>query len=78
MSSSASCLCRKVTFEVSGEPQASALCYCTHCQRSSGSAFSHNLVFPASAVKVTSDTKPTVYIGLSFLNLSLFSSRISF
>jgi hypothetical protein len=38
------CLCGAVTYELSGDLLATALCHCDHCQRQSGGAFSVNLV----------------------------------
>ncbi|CAM2154601.1 CENP-V/GFA domain-containing protein [Pararobbsia alpina] len=37
------CLCRAVRYVLKSEPQATAVCHCTHCQRQSGSLFSFNL-----------------------------------
>jgi hypothetical protein len=38
------CLCGAVRYVLKGEPQAVAICHCTHCQRQSGSVFSCNVV----------------------------------
>ena len=38
------CLCGSVTFELAGDPLATAVCHCEHCQRQSGSAFSVNII----------------------------------
>ena len=38
------CLCGAVRYVLKGEPRATAICHCTHCQRQSGSLFSFNLV----------------------------------
>ncbi|CAD6531175.1 GFA family protein [Paraburkholderia sabiae] len=37
------CLCGAVRYVLKGEPQAVAVCHCTHCQKQSGSLFSFNL-----------------------------------
>ncbi|MBP0632901.1 GFA family protein [Cupriavidus sp. AcVe19-1a] len=37
------CLCGAVRYIIKGEPQATAVCHCRHCQRQSGSLFSFNL-----------------------------------
>jgi hypothetical protein len=37
------CLCGAVRYVLKGEPQAAAICHCTHCQKQSGSLFSFNL-----------------------------------
>ena len=49
------CLCGLVTYEVTGDPIATAICHCDHCQRQSGSAFSLNLVVHESQLSVTGD-----------------------
>ena len=38
------CLCGAVSYELSGDPIATAVCHCDHCQRQSGGAFSVNLI----------------------------------
>ena len=38
------CLCGQVTYKLEGDPAATAVCQCTHCQRQSGAAFSVNLL----------------------------------
>jgi hypothetical protein len=47
------CLCGQVTYEVSGELIATAVCHCEHCQRQSGSAFSVNLVVHESQLDLS-------------------------
>jgi hypothetical protein len=37
------CLCGAVRYVLKSEPQAIAVCHCTHCQKQSGSVFSFNL-----------------------------------
>lgn len=48
------CMCGAVRYECSAE-QASfaAICYCTDCQRESGSAFTANMVVPTASFKLT-------------------------
>lgn len=53
------CLCGSVRYESPEEPQMVAVCHCTHCQKSSGSAFSVNLGMAADSVKFTGT--PAVY-----------------
>lgn len=54
------CLCGGVRYEFNAEPAMTAVCHCTHCQKTSGSAFSVVLGVPADAVAVTkSDTLAT-------------------
>ena len=38
------CLCGAVTYALDGDPIATAVCHCSHCQRQSGSAFSVNVI----------------------------------
>jgi hypothetical protein len=46
------CLCGEVTYELSGDLVATAVCHCDHCQRQSGGAFSVNLVAHESQLTV--------------------------
>lgn len=46
------CLCGEVTYSLSGDPIAIAVCHCEHCQRQGGSAFSVNLVAHQSQLTV--------------------------
>ena len=46
------CLCGAVTYELSGDPIATAVCHCEHCQRQSGGPFSVNLVIHESQLAV--------------------------
>jgi hypothetical protein len=47
---SGGCLCGAVRYESSAEPMGTSICHCTHCQKVSGSAFSVNVIVPASSV----------------------------
>ncbi len=47
------CLCGKVTYELSGDLIATAVCHCSHCQRQGGSAFSVNLIAHESQLAVS-------------------------
>jgi hypothetical protein len=49
------CLCGSVTYQSNAEPTFTAVCHCTHCQRSGG-AFSVNLGMPAESVQVSGAT----------------------
>ena len=49
------CLCGRVTYELTGDPIATAVCHCDHCQRQGGSAFSVNLVAHESQLAVTGE-----------------------
>jgi hypothetical protein len=44
-----------VTFQFSGDPIATAVCHCSHCQRQSGGAFSVNLIAHESQLAVTGE-----------------------
>lgn len=48
-----SCLCGKVTFEVTGAPLKFVYCHCRSCQKSSGSIHVANLAFPEGSVRWT-------------------------
>ncbi len=41
---SGSCLCGGLRYVFRGEPKAVVICHCTHCQKTSGSAFSVNVL----------------------------------
>jgi hypothetical protein len=49
------CLCGRISFEFSGDPIATAVCHCSHCQRQSGAAFSVNLIAHESQLTVSGD-----------------------
>lgn len=51
------CLCGAVTFELSGDLIATAICHCDHCQRQSGGAFSVNLVAHESQLTLHGELK---------------------
>lgn len=55
MSRTGRCLCGAITYNVDGDPIATAVCHCEHCQRQSGSAFSVNLMVHETQVSVTGD-----------------------
>jgi len=55
MSKTGRCLCGQVTYEFSGDPIATAVCHCSHCQRQGGSAFSINLVGHESQLSFTGE-----------------------
>ncbi|KAK3169582.1 hypothetical protein OEA41_008966 [Lepraria neglecta] len=48
-----SCMCGEVVYEYTGEPQATALCHCTDCQKWSGGAYTSNVVVPRKDFHVT-------------------------
>jgi hypothetical protein len=47
------CLCGAIRYRIVGAPFAVSICHCTHCQRSSGSAFSVNVIFPPNVMTMT-------------------------
>lgn len=51
------CLCGDISYEFSGDPIATVVCHCEHCQRQSGGAFSLNLIAMADQLAVTGDIK---------------------
>ncbi|HEX7353893.1 MAG TPA: GFA family protein [Mycobacteriales bacterium] len=51
------CLCGEVSYELAGDPIATAICHCEHCQRQSGGAFSVNLIANEGQLTVTGDLK---------------------
>ncbi len=57
MSRTGRCLCGEVSYELSGEPIATAVCHCDHCQRQSGAAFSVNIVAHESQLSVSGTMK---------------------
>lgn len=51
------CLCGAVRYAFEGDPVASMVCHCTHCQKQSGSAFSTIIGVPEQALAVTGETR---------------------
>lgn len=49
------CLCGAITYELTGDVLATAVCHCDHCQRQSGGAFSVNLVAHKSQLAVAGE-----------------------
>ena len=49
------CLCGNISSVLDGEPLATAVCHCSHCQRQGGSAFSVNLIAMNSQMTVSGD-----------------------
>ncbi|KAH8812704.1 Mss4-like protein [Xylogone sp. PMI_703] len=50
------CPSNPVTYTITSPPQSLNVCYCTECQRQSGSAFALTLVVPSSGLVVSSDS----------------------
>ncbi len=55
MTRTGACLCGQVTYEIEGDPLATAVCHCAHCQRQSGGAFSVNVVVRESQLRVSGE-----------------------
>jgi hypothetical protein len=58
------CQCGGVRYEVTGDPIAAAMCFCTDCQAQSGSAFGMSLIVPKESFRLVkgatkSFTRPT-------------------
>ncbi len=49
---SGSCLCGQVHVRLTAEPLMVAVCHCSHCQKTAGSAFSTVLLLPEGAVMI--------------------------
>jgi len=47
-----SCQCGKVTLSISSPPLVTYACFCTSCQKRTGSAFSMGLIVPTDALQV--------------------------
>lgn len=70
------CLCGNISYELTGDLLATAVCHCDHCQRQSGGAFSVNLVVHESQLTVTGelniygdpgdDTSGTIHVERRF------------
>jgi hypothetical protein len=50
------CLCGQVRYEAEGEPLYAGLCYCSDCQKASGSGFIPFMGFASSAVRFSGRT----------------------
>lgn len=51
------CLCGAVRFVIRGEPEATVVCHCTHCQKQSGSAFSVNVLVRDGDIDLSGETR---------------------
>lgn len=51
------CLCGQLRYEAQGEPAWTGLCYCADCRRASGSGFIPFMGYPASAVRISGETR---------------------
>jgi hypothetical protein len=55
MTMTGQCLCGQVSYELTGDLIATAVCHCRHCQRQSGGAFSVNLIAHESQLAVNGE-----------------------
>ena len=55
MTQTGRCLCGKISYELTGDVIATAVCHCDHCQRQSGGAFSVNLIAMENQLAVSGD-----------------------
>ena len=51
------CLCGQVRYEAQGEPDFAGYCFCADCRKASGSGFVPFMGFPASALRITGETR---------------------
>jgi hypothetical protein len=51
------CLCGALRYEAEGEPRFMGHCYCADCRKASGSGFIPFMGFPASAVRLTGESR---------------------
>lgn len=51
------CLCGEISYELEGDPIATVVCHCAHCQRQSGGAFSLNLIAGRDQLNVSGPIK---------------------
>jgi hypothetical protein len=57
------CLCGLVRYKLKSEPEAIAVCHCTHCQKQSGSVFSFNLFINEEDYEQQGQTQVYLDIG---------------
>ena len=53
MTTTGGCLCGNIRYTLKAEPALTVVCHCTHCQKTSGSAFSTNLVIQRADIEFT-------------------------
>ncbi|RKK06670.1 hypothetical protein BFJ68_g17531 [Fusarium oxysporum] len=52
MALTGSCMCGEVTYQSTSQPEVTALCHCTDCQKWTGGAFTANAVVPEESFSV--------------------------
>jgi hypothetical protein len=55
------CHCGYITYAAEADPEATAICHCTDCQRLSGSAFRAVVRVPGDTFRILSG-EPTIYV----------------
>jgi hypothetical protein len=55
MTQTGRCQCGQITYDLTGDLIATAVCHCDHCQRQSGAAFSVNLIVHESQMALSGD-----------------------
>ncbi len=55
MTQTGRCLCGQISYELTGDVIATAVCHCDHCQRQSGGAFSVNLIAMENQLSVSGE-----------------------
>lgn len=63
MSTTGRCLCGEITYEIEGDPLATVVCHCEHCQRQSGGAFSVNVIVMPTQIEISGELKTYVETG---------------
>jgi len=58
------CLCGEVNYTVHGPPIRVTICYCTFCQRATGSTYLFEPIWPADALSIV-EGKPKIYSTIS-------------
>ena len=58
------CLCGEVKYTVHGPPIRVTICYCTFCQRATGSTYLFEPIWPADALTIV-EGKPKTYSAIS-------------
>jgi len=53
MSATGSCLCKAVSYKLSGTPMTTIQCHCNNCRKIAGTPFQTNLFFKKSDVEIT-------------------------
>lgn len=55
------CMCGDITFEAEADPDKVAICHCTDCQQSTGTAFRTNVRVAGESLRMLSGT-PKIYV----------------